>query len=85
MYDIPACGGFLLTDWKESTAELFKLGSEVVVFKSIAELNDLISFYEKHPAEREKIAASAKARIQKDHLLQHRLAEMLRKAETVFS
>jgi len=84
LYDVPASGGFLLTDWKESIAELFDIGSEIIVYKSAEELDDLIGFYKKHPAEKEKITANARTRIEKEHLLRHRMQTILEKAEAVF-
>jgi len=84
LYDIPASGGFLITDWKESIAELFDPEKETAAFKTAGELKDLISFYKNHPAEREKITVAARARIAKEHLLPHRMQTILKKAKTVF-
>ena len=84
LYDIPAAGGFLLTDWKESVSGLFELDKEVVVYRSVEELNELIVFYSRHPEQRNKIIKNAGERIAAEHLLRHRLQAILEKAALVY-
>ena len=45
IFDIPACGAFLLTDYSDALAEYFKPGEEIETFKDIAELKDKLSYY----------------------------------------
>lgn len=84
VFDVPAAGGFLITDWKESLGELFDVKGEIVSFRSAEELNDLIAFYETHPGQRERIVRKAREKIRKEHLLEHRLATMLSTARDLF-
>ena len=85
LYDIPAAGGFLITDWKEGVAELFRINEEVIVYHSVGELNDFISFYKKHPEKRDKIISKARARVEQEHLLRHRLQSILGRAERIYT
>lgn len=56
VFDVPACGGFLLTDHSPELAEFFIPGKEVETWASEAELRDKSKFYLAHDAERERIA-----------------------------
>ncbi len=84
VFDVAAVGGFLLTDWKDSLPELFDIDTEVACFRSKDEMNELIDYYSRHPAEREKIIARARKRITANHLLIQRASEMLSVARKVF-
>ncbi|MFN3480137.1 MAG: glycosyltransferase [Thermodesulfovibrionales bacterium] len=56
IFDVPACGAFLLTDYVEEIEKFFKPGVEIETYSSIEELVDKIGFYLKHDDIREKIA-----------------------------
>ena len=45
VFDVPACGAFLLTDHQESVEGLFEVGKEVVTYKDRGEIADLARFY----------------------------------------
>ncbi len=77
IFDVPAAGGFLLTDWKESLAELFDIQQEVAYFCSAEEMNDKIRFYRRHPELRARMVERARERVRKSHLVQHRVQRML--------
>ncbi len=78
VFDVPAVKGFLITDFREQLAELFKVGEEVVCFNEPGEIAELVRFYLKHPEARQRITARARARVLKEHTYQHRVAVMLR-------
>jgi len=84
IFDTPLSGGFLLTDWKESLADLFDEKLELAVYRSKEEMLDKISYFLNHEEERRQITARAAERIQKEHLLPKRIQEMLDRARTVF-
>ena len=73
VFDVPAAGGFLLTDHQSDVAEHFELGKEVITFGSSDELIELTDYYLKHETKRHAIIRSAQARISQEHLYQHRL------------
>ena len=56
VFDVPACGAFLLTDHQEALAEAFEIGKEVVCYSSQEEAAELIRHYLVHPEEAEAIA-----------------------------
>jgi spore maturation protein CgeB len=77
VFDAPAAGGFLLTDFREQLAELFNLGEEVACFAEPGEIPDLVRFYLKHPEIRKKMTAKARSRVLAEHTYRHRVASML--------
>lgn len=56
VFDISACGTFLLTDYSDGLKEYFRLGEEIETFASADELKDKLSYYLKNDPKREKIA-----------------------------
>ena len=77
VFDVPLSDGFLLTDWRESLAELFDPEKELAVYNSEEELKDKIDYYKNHDTERNKITTRAAERVEKEHLLEHRIQKML--------
>ena len=77
IFDAPAAGGFVLTDFREQLAELFEVGEEVACFREPGEIPELVRFYLKHPQVREKMAAKARQRVLAEHTYRHRVAVML--------
>lgn len=76
VFDIPSCGGFVLSDNQKDLGELFELGTEAVEFASGGDLREKIVFYGKHDDARGKISSRARLRIQKEHRYVHRLEEI---------
>lgn len=64
-YEIPACGAFLLAENTTDHRELFIDGREAVLFSSIDELVEKISFYLVNEISREKIAHAGYEKITK--------------------
>ena len=83
-FDIPAAGGFLLTDWKDDLAELFDAENEIVSFRSVDEMNDLIAYYEKYPDRREPVIQRARERVKNEHQVIHRIQKMLEIAAKIW-
>lgn len=54
--DIMGAGGFVLTNYCEETAEIFKEDTEIVMFRTPEELLEKVDYYLTHDAEREQIA-----------------------------
>ncbi len=76
VFDVPASGGFLLTDYKNQLEALMKVGEEVVCYRDSEEIPELIKFYLKHDTLREKIARQGRKRVLKEHTYVHRLEEL---------
>lgn len=77
VFDVPACGAFLLTDHQESIEGLFEVGKEVVSYKDREEIEDLARFYLRNNAARETIAEKGKERVLAEHTYRHRIRTMI--------
>ncbi len=78
VFDVPACGGFLLTDRRPSLAELFEVGREVVTFEEPEEIPEVVRFYLDRPGSRREIATRGRARVLREHTYRHRLEVLIR-------
>lgn len=81
VFDIPACGGFVITDLQPDLKELFR-PDEIVLYSSIAELEEKIRFYQDHDAERSALSARARKTILESHTYYHRLRDIM---NTIFT
>lgn len=77
VFDVPAAGGFLLTDFKEQLAEVLEPGKESACYHHPEEIPDLVRFYLDHPEARRQIIERARARVLQEHTYRHRIQEML--------
>ena len=77
VFDVPACGAFLLTDHQDTIEELFDVGKEIVTYRSREDLPGLVGFYLRNPKEREIIARRGRERILKEHTYRHRLGTII--------
>lgn len=62
-FEIPACGGFQLSERTEEVLGFFEEGKEIECFGSVDELKDKIQYYLRHEEERKQIASAGLARI----------------------
>lgn len=76
VFDVPLCGGFLLTDRQEDLLELFA-DDEVALYESSEDVADKARYYLANPAIRASIAARARKRILNEHTYRHRMGSML--------
>jgi len=77
VFDVPACGSFLLTDHQEALGEAFKIGEEVIAFDEVEAIPDLVRFYLHNTGAREAIAARGRKRVLQDHTYKHRLNRVI--------
>ena len=75
-FDVPLCGGFLLTDRQEALFELFA-EDEVAVYDGIDDVADKARFYLDHPELRRQIAARARRRVLGGHTYRHRMGRVI--------
>lgn len=61
--DIMACGGFLLSDYREELAEFFSEGEELVLARTPEDFLRLTEYYLAHDKEREEIARNGQRRV----------------------
>lgn len=74
VFDVPAVGGFLLTDAQEDALELFREDEEIVVYRSFDEAADKVRFYHARPAARASIAHAAQSAVNRFHRYTDRVA-----------
>jgi len=58
VFEVPMCGGFLLTDYVEGLEKYFNIGKEIVCYKNNKDLSHKIKYYLKNEKKRKKIALS---------------------------
>ncbi len=83
VFDIPVCGGFVITDKKKDLFELFDI-KEKFWFSSKEDLLDLVHFAMKNEAYRKRVTECLRAQVIKRHTYTFRVKEMLEKLKGVF-
>jgi hypothetical protein len=63
VYDVLACGGFLLTTYNPGIADEFVDGEHLVTFRDSTELRQLVLYYRDRPEERRRIARAGQERV----------------------
>jgi spore maturation protein CgeB len=71
-FEIPGCGGFMLTAYTEELSEYYKFGEEIETYQSVDELIEKVRHYINHDDQREEIAAKGHQRVLKEHTYIHR-------------
>jgi spore maturation protein CgeB len=76
VFDVPLCGGFLLTDQQHDLFELFGEG-EVATYQGSEDVAERARFYLERPGLRGKIARKARERVLKEHTYRHRMGRVV--------
>lgn len=84
IFDVPATGAFVLTDWREQMDELFEPHTEIAYYQEADEIPERIRYFLDHPQERQRIGTAARKRIVAEHTWQHRLQRMLQHLRAVY-
>lgn len=71
-FEVPGCGGFLLTDPAEDLERYYEPGRELATFRTVRELIDKARYYLAHEEERSAIAEAGRARTLREHTYVHR-------------
>jgi spore maturation protein CgeB len=77
VFDVPACGAFLLTDRQEALDELFDVGREMIAFRDPDEIPELAGYYLRHPEARRQVAATGRNRVLSEHTYRHRFKRIV--------
>lgn len=85
VFDVPACGGFVLTDHREQMEELFEPNKEIIFYRSIEEIKELVCHFLDRPSERARVSREARKRILAQHTYEHRLKTILQTMARIFS
>lgn len=83
IFDGPAAGGFVLTDWREQMAELFD-PDQMAYYQDKEEIPDKIRYYLKNPSERQKILEAGRKRVLAEHTWDRRLQILLNKMREIY-
>ncbi len=75
-FEVPACGGFLLTETAENLDDYFRYGEEVETYTGADELVDKVRYYLANDDARERIAAAGHHRAETEHTYAHRFDEI---------
>jgi spore maturation protein CgeB len=77
VFDVLACGGFILAAHSEALEECFELGVEVASYRNLAELQEKIAYYLEHDDEARAIAELGQAAVLERHSIGDRLGLMI--------
>lgn len=77
LFDVPAAGGFLLTDWSPQLEGLFDPGSEVATYAGPTDARQQCERYRQDATARASIIQAARRRIEHEHTFGHRVASLL--------
>lgn len=75
LFEATGCGALLITDYKDNLGDLFKIGEEVVAYRSAEECAMLVQYYSENPSEAQAIARAGQARTLSDHTYEKTLAK----------
>jgi len=77
VFDTCGCGAFQIVDASPVIKDFFIPGRELVCFRDLKELKEIIPYYLSRPQERAEIAQAGYLRAHAEHTFQHRLEKML--------
>lgn len=77
LFDVCACGSFLLTDQSSAIQQFLVPGESIETFETYKELREKVEYYLEHPEKREKIAEAGSKIILEYHTYMHRFKEIL--------
>ncbi len=77
IFDIMACGGFVLAEYSDEISEIFELGREVETYRTLEELVSKVEYYMSHGNEALEIAARGREAVIKNHTILTRVKYML--------
>lgn len=77
VFDVLACGGFLLAEHSEALEDVFALGEEVESYRTLDELRAKVSYYLRRPEEASSIARRGLEAVRERHSISARVRHML--------
>jgi spore maturation protein CgeB len=85
VFDVPACGGFVLSDHQEDMDAFFEVGKEAVCFRTIEEAVDMARYYLENETERLRIAEAARRRVLSEHTYEKRMGTLVEEMRRRFA
>ncbi|NDV27319.1 glycosyltransferase [Desulfovibrio sp. JC010] len=84
VFDVPACGSFLLTRYCPELEELFEPEKEVACYQGLGEIKERVSEWLENSEGRKETARAGLKRVLAEHTYEHRLAAIIRKMKIYF-
>ncbi len=78
-FEVPSCGGFLLTGHADQLSDYYRPDQEIAVFDNTHELIEKIRYYLAHEDQRAAIAHAGYQRTQHEHTYAHRFQEIFQR------
>ncbi len=79
-FEVPGCGGFLLTDDVPYLERYFEPGKEIGVYKQADDLVEQVSYWLDNESERSAVARAGYERVLSEHTYNHRFADIFARA-----
>lgn len=77
-FEIPAFGGFQLTNYVAGLGDYFRIGKDIAVYSVIDDLPKIIRYYLQDEKTRVKMLKSGYAKAKREHIYYHRLKQILK-------
>jgi len=77
IFDIMACGGFVLAEHSDDLGEIFEIGKEIVTYRTPGELVSRAAYYLDHRDEAFEIAKRGRGVVTRNHTISMRVRHML--------
>ena len=78
IFDIMACGGFVLAEYSKELGDIFEIGKEVETYSTLDELVLKATYYLDHESEVLEIAERGREAVLKNHTISGRVKHMLK-------
>ncbi len=85
VFDVPATGGFVISDYRKQMEELYEIGTEAVCYHDPIEIKDLVGFYLKNDTARQVVTEKAYNRTINSHTYKHRLNKVISTMRRLYS
>jgi spore maturation protein CgeB len=82
-FEVPGCGGFLLTGHADNLDQYYAPSQEVACYRNFDELVRQVRYYLEHEEERTAVASAGYWRTVSEHTYAHRFAEIFRQMGVV--
>ena len=84
LFDVPACGSFVLTDRQPELDEMFDIGTEIACYDSEQEVAGAMRHYLQNVQKRKEISRAGRKRVLAHHTYDHRLQRLIDEMRRVF-
>ncbi|MDO5562587.1 MAG: glycosyltransferase [Synergistaceae bacterium] len=78
LFEIPACGGLILTDERNRLDSLYDIGTEALVYRTPEEMDDIVRAVVSHPSDFRNISKAGYERTMSEHTYSKRMEQMFK-------